>query len=475
MYHCRACSYLGHLVVEYFETNKQKAGAIARKNFARLTHQTGRAAIRLTREESGQAAIMAVLLIGFFLLGFMALALDVGFLFREKRMAQAAADAAAVAAAEQLSVGNPFSSQQQAANVMARMNGFDPTAATNPAKVSVVQPAGAFAAGTNFLEVDVSKPVQTLFLSTFHSSSPLVTVFASAVAGDAETSPTCICVEAANGTGLTMSNDAQIQAPTCGVTVDTSDTAVSVIGSATINALSLGTVSTLPPTQSGGGKVSSSTAIIPGVGGCRPPAPPSPSSALPSKCNPNPISGFSGANGPKGQYTLPLATDAQANGVVCYTSLDTSGAGGGSVNLNPNLTYYIEGNFTTGGGAPVSGQNVQFYVGGNVNIANGTTVNLTAPVDANGIPETLFYVNPLPNAPTNQSPQTVLIQGGSNSDFSGLVYAPTANAELNNGTGTTFQLDMVVNTLDMEGGAELQGFARPGLGTLAVTTPRLVQ
>ena len=43
--------------------------------------------------------------IALFLLGFLALGLDVGYLFHEKRMAQAAADAAAVAAAEEAEFG----------------------------------------------------------------------------------------------------------------------------------------------------------------------------------------------------------------------------------------------------------------------------------------------------------------------------------------------------------------------------------
>ena len=51
-------------------------------------------------DDRGQAAMVIVIFIGLFVLGFLALGLDVGYLFHEKRMAQAAADAAAVAAAE---------------------------------------------------------------------------------------------------------------------------------------------------------------------------------------------------------------------------------------------------------------------------------------------------------------------------------------------------------------------------------------
>ena len=47
--------------------------------------------------ESGQATTIMALFMGLVMLGFIALALDVGYLFRAKRIAQAAADAAAVA------------------------------------------------------------------------------------------------------------------------------------------------------------------------------------------------------------------------------------------------------------------------------------------------------------------------------------------------------------------------------------------
>ena len=50
--------------------------------------------------------MVIVIFIGLFVLGFLALGLDVGYLFHEKRMAQAAADAAAVAAAEESNSGN---------------------------------------------------------------------------------------------------------------------------------------------------------------------------------------------------------------------------------------------------------------------------------------------------------------------------------------------------------------------------------
>lgn len=94
--------------------------------------------LRILKSESGQATILMSLFMGLVMLGFLAFALDVGYLFHEKRVAQAAADAAAVAAAEEVTAGNSVTSTLvvNAANVASKLNGFDTTLATNPATVT---------------------------------------------------------------------------------------------------------------------------------------------------------------------------------------------------------------------------------------------------------------------------------------------------------------------------------------------------
>ena len=107
--------------------------------------------------------MVIVIFIGMIILGFLALGLDVGYLFHEKRMAQAAADAAVVAAAEESSAGNS-ANEQVVANAMARLNGFDPSASVNPAIVTLKTPtSGSYAGGATYIEADVSKPIPTFF------------------------------------------------------------------------------------------------------------------------------------------------------------------------------------------------------------------------------------------------------------------------------------------------------------------------
>lgn len=410
--------------------------------------------------------MVIVVMLGLFLLGFLALGLDVGYLFHEKRMAQSAADSAAVAAAEEASSGNS-GNEQTVANAMAKANGFDPGATVNPATVTLSTPAsGNYSGSASYIQAVVSKPVPTFFLGMLDHGITSIPVSARAVAGGGMSSPTCICLEEATGQGLAMSNNAQISAPACGVTVDSSsNNAVGVTGSAGLNALSLGTISTTWNNSSNinnNGSISSSTKVVQGITTACQPSLTAPTLPNGLPCYSNPIQGWTPANNYTGAYTLPLAGETTASNTVCYSSLDTSQSS--SVTFSPGYTYYIQGNFNTGGGSPLTGNGVTFYVGGTVNIANGVTSNLSAPT-ASGVPGTLFYA----------MGSTVTIQGGSNSTFSGLVYAPNATVTLNNGTGTTLTMDFVAQSLSMSGGAVLNSYATANLGTLNISVAKLAE
>ena len=411
--------------------------------------------------------MVIVVFMGMFLLAFVAIGIDVGYMFHEKRMAQAAADAAAVAAAEEMSSGNT-SNEQSVANTMAALNGFDPNATTNPSTVTLSTPtSGNYSGSANYIQAVVSRPIPTFFLGELNHSATTLTVSARAVAGGGMSSPTCICLEASTGAGLSMSNNAQLVAPQCGVTVDSSSgNAVGIVGSAGLSALSLGTISNTWNNSgniNNNGFISSTTKVIQGIPTqCKPTVtPPSLPNGLP--CYSNPIQGWTAANNYTGAYTLPLSGETTSGGIVCFTSLDTSQSS--SVTFSPGYTYYIQGNFSTGGGAPLTGNGVSFYVGGTVNIANGVTSKLSAPTDANGVPQTLFYA----------MGNTVNIQGGSNSTFSGLMYAPNAAVTLNNGTGTVLNMDFVAQTLSLSGGATLNSYSTANLGTLNISVAKLAE
>lgn len=425
--------------------------------------------MKVLSDERGQSTILMAVFMGLFLFGFTALALDVEYMFHEKRVAQSAADAAAIAASEESAAGD-IGNEQTAANAMAKLNGFDPSLATNPATVTVSAPtSGNYAGATSYVQVVVSKSIPTFFLSVFNRHSTSLVVSARAVASGGQTSPTCICLEGPAGMDLNMSNNAQISAPGCGITADSSSTnVIGIVGSAGLNALSLGTVSSNWDNSgniNNGGSISSTTKVVQGIATqCKPvlTVPTLPSGIA---CYNNPINGWTAGNNYTGVYTLPLAGETPTSGVVCFNSLNTGNAA--SVTFSPGYTYYIKGDFTTGGGAPVTGNNVTFYVGGNINIANGVTANLSAPTVGTNppIPQTLLYA----------MGTTVTIQGGSNSAFSGLIYAPNAAVTLNNGTGTTMNMDFVAQTLSLAGGATLTSYSTSNLGTLNISVAKITE
>ena len=249
---------------------------------------------RAFREGNGQSAVWLAVFLGMLALGFMALAVDTGYFFHEKRMAQSAADAASIAAAEEASAGEP-GNMQAAANALAKMNGFDSSAPTYPATVQINSPPkyGNYAGSSGYTEVIVSRQIPTLLLGVVNPSKATLTVGARAVSGGGQSAPTCICLEAGSGMGLNMSNDAQLSASNCGITVDSRAVLRGGRGSAGINALSLGTVSTNWDNSSNvnnGGTISSTTKVVTGVQPAVPrlPLPPCPTAR---RATPTPFRG----------------------------------------------------------------------------------------------------------------------------------------------------------------------------------------
>ncbi len=151
-------------------------------------------------DEGGQAVVVVAVFMGLVAMGFLALALDAGYLFRERQMVQTAADAAAVAAAEEVATGNS-GNEQTVANAVAKLNGFDTTLGKNPAVVTFPAPSGNFTGGS-YVAVTVSKPIPTFFMGVFSSRLATETVAATATAGGGQLSQTCVCLDGTAGRTL---------------------------------------------------------------------------------------------------------------------------------------------------------------------------------------------------------------------------------------------------------------------------------
>jgi hypothetical protein len=429
--------------------------------------------MKVLRDESGQTLVVMAAFMGLVALGFLAFAVDVGSLFREKRMAQGAANAAALAAAEEIAAGNS-SNEQSVANAIAKLNGFDTTLATNPATVTLLTPASGNFVGSNYVLATVSKPIGTVFLGAFASSRATMAVSAQAIAGGAQ-SQTCVCLEGTSGEALNMSNGSTLTASGCGIVDNSSGSnAIGIVGGSILTAATLGTVSSNWDNSSNinnGGSIASSTTIVQGItSSCSPAMPTAPSY---SSCAADP-------GGSSGTYTWGPAS---ASSVVCYKAL-TVGANGSTVTLNPGIYVITTGvlHFESGanGHSNLGGNGVFFYLTGTASLAidNGANINLVsggAAQSGGGSAPAVGAYNGIVVYQTASDTAAVSIQGGSSTYLNGALYAPSAAITLGNGSGATLNGGIAASSLTMNGGGSLNAIADTNEGSLSYGSAKLVQ
>jgi uncharacterized membrane protein len=160
-------------------------------------------------DESGQALILVALSLPV-MFGFVALATDVGLLFRARETLQTAADSAAISGAAEYNYGDATSAAQAASAQNGVTNGV------NGATVTVNTPPllGMYQGQSGYVEVIVSQPQQT-FLMGMITGSNSVKVTARSVAALAASS-NCLYLLSSSGTALNASNGSSVDAPNCG-------------------------------------------------------------------------------------------------------------------------------------------------------------------------------------------------------------------------------------------------------------------
>jgi Flp pilus assembly protein TadG len=429
--------------------------------------------LKALKEESGQTLVVVAAFMGLVALGFLAFAIDVGSLFSAKRMAQGAANAAALAAAEEMASGNS-SNEQSVANAIAKLNGFDTTLATNPATVTLLTPASGNFVGASYVQAAVSKPTKTIFLGAFASSKATMAVSAQAIAG-ATQSQTCVCLGGTSGQALNMSNGSTLNATGCGIVDNSSSSnAIGIVGGSTLNALTLGTVSSNWDNASNinnGGSISSSTTIVQGItSSCSPTMPAAPS--------------YSGCvKDPGGSYGTYTWGPASASGVVCYKAL-TVGANGATVTLKPGTYVITTGSLHfesgSGGHSNLGGNGVFFYLTGTASllIDNGANVNLTAggaTQAGGGTAPTVGIYNGIAVYQATGDAAAMSIQGGSSTYLNGALYAPSAAITVGNGSGAVLDAGIAAKSLTINGGGAVNAVADTNEGSLALGSAKLVQ
>jgi Flp pilus assembly protein TadG len=416
-------------------------------------------------DESGQVMVLAVLCLTV-LLGFVAFAVDVGILLRQKRIEQTAADSAALAGAAEISYGDVTAGAQNDA----AQNGVPSSA------VSVHNPpiSGPNSGNSAYVEVDISENQPTFFMNLFHLSS--MAVGARAVATNVP-EPSCVDTlspSPPSGFGVDLSGGADLDLTGCGLMDDaTGGSAFKAGGGITLTASFLGVV--------GSTDIHNGASIMGSTWPAVPTPPPMTgitqiSDPLSSLLTAPPASEYtSGCQADPAIHTTQTIGPSSSTGYVCYKGLTITNSP--VVTLNPGL-YIIDGegasafSFSVSGGATVNGTSgVSFYFvnNGSFTFSNGATMNLTAPTTRDlsvginaGI---LFYQDSGDTAADT-------FEGGSSGNINGIFYLPAANLTFQNGNASTFSTDLVVGSLTMSGAGTLTPYA-PLSGASPLSTPRL--
>lgn len=373
--------------------------------------------------ESGQALVLVALSMAV-LMGFMALAIDVGLLFRSRRNLQIAADAAATAAAVNYLYYGNVSSAKTAAIAAAAANGVsivDNDIHTPP----LYGPYTGATAGSYF-EVIPQQAVGTTFMGVITHTNTMK-VAARAVAGTPTAGKACIYITGTGAGVFDMQGNATINAPGCGVYVNSNNSgAVSITGgSASVNAAYFDITA---PTYTG-----KSTAPTNPTPNSPPQSDPLGDIAGPNP-NPTPPATTDCPTGASGNTVTVAAVISTTplpvlNGITCFSSAN--------VNLSADLPggriYVFENGVKIGAsitvGSSTNGATLDIYQGS----FNQANPQLTVYAPTSGPYNGIAIMQPAGNA--NQL-QVQFGSGGQTLD--GMIYAPGAQVYLqDHGGGVT--------------------------------------
>jgi hypothetical protein len=361
------------------------------------------------------------------LVGALGLAVDTGAMFDENRRMQTAADAAAIAAAQEMRTSN-FTGFESAALEDAALNGY-PDGDEIDVEVNRPPTTGPRAGDGRFVEVFVRRPAPSYFMSLFTAEPRTLT--ARAVAG---VEPANACVYALNPSeeaSFDASGSSHVLLEDCAIQVNSAHASAAVAdGSAQVEAVSINV-----------------TGDYEGAGFF-----PQPFTGVPVQADPlaefEPPAWSTSCDEPK-QVMITSSTTLDP-GTYCGGFLITST---GVVTFNPGVYIIKGGGFTAHGGARVEGSGVTFvltegagkpYSG--VFINGGVTVTLSAPTSGywKGI---LWYQDP--DISSNVASD---FTGTGALDMKGVVYFPTT--ELNfSGTfvGHGQELMVIGDTVHFDG------------------------
>ena len=401
---------------------------------------------RLKRRFPGQTFLLVSIAL-VVVLGMAALAVDVGDLWTTRRLMQSAADAGAVAGADEIALGGSSTAITAAAKDAASHNGFTDGSSraggSGSVTVAVHNPpaSGTYAANVNAVEVDVSQTQNTYFMKALGWNT--VPVSTAAVAVTLGSGSCVYSLDHSASGAVTVGGTASVNS-SCGLYVDSSSSsALSVAGGGAITAPLVGVVG--GTSISGGGSTPPSTGIA--IFGD-----PLAYIAAPS---------YTSACGGSGK-TTNLGTGTYSAGTPFCGGISINA--GANVVFNPGLYIIDGGGLSINGGATVSGTGVTFYLTGDNKSASGpknyagvsinstATVNFSAPCDSSsgGIPGMLFFQD---RKETNGTGST--INGSATSTFNGAIYFPTTSVSYAGSSAVNGYTLLVADTLTFVGNSSV--------------------
>ena len=366
------------------------------------------------------------------------LAADTGYFFDCKRQMQTAADAAALAGAEQLRrAGN--GQIVSAADAAAASNGFTNNVNGTSIQVHIPPSSGYYTSDGSYVEAIITQDRPTLFMRVL--GIPTGRASARAVAG-VQDLPNCIYALSQTGTGLATNGSGASLSAACGIVVNSSAASALNAGAGAV----FGTSVAITGTYSGSCSSSEPS-------GCRTGVPPQPD-PLAQLADPQ----FSGCDfGEPTPVKVSGGVVSLNPGVYCNGISITSGA---SVTFQPGVYILNGGGLSVNGNSTIQGTGVTFYntARGNysygpVNLTGGTLGFLNAPTSGptGGI---LFFQDRTITPKSGKS--TNVIAGSSNLNFNGTFYFPTTNLTFSGGgqVATNYTI-MVAKTVVVGGNTTL--------------------
>ena len=427
---------------------------------------------RLDKQRGAVLPFVAVSMIA--TMGLMVLVIDGGALQRNKRLAQAAADAGALAAANEIFRGRTTAEVDTAALTETRRNGFKD--GSDNVTVTVTYPTTSVnSPGSNYVKVVIRQTTPSTFAGLFGIATG--SVRAQAVAGLGAANDCLVALEPSAANAISVTASAKLTANKCGIAVNSSSNQALQTG----NGGTLVSANSVAVTgaEANPGNISAGTSYQSGV----PPAP-DPLAYLQNQqpavgaCNAGSAGAnygayqnFAGGNLSPGVYCGGIGVD---NNKVATLSPGLYIIAGGGLNLKhatftgTGVTFFI----TNGpGNNAAQFAPVDMAVNANVTLSACTTFDVVLCP----LPGVLFYQDPA--AGVAGQTYTNFIGSSTGVAFNGTMYFPTQGISTKSNSPVIINGGLVVKTFAISTGQEnfvLNGLSG-GAGNFALKKATIVE